>query len=200
MSKREKIKSFIMKKIKYFEAMEMQGKTNAELAKLRRGAGKSPGEVPELYGLFLKDMPEDFWSMDGRPTPEEWSCYIALTLYAVHQQGNLTRVKNMHTDNKVSMGTALRQMAAMQNEGNRDSNKEERILQKLQILISSKDIKEFAYHLRNTIKLLKNDGIALNYAELAKDIYDFQFPDSKDKVSLAWGQDFYRVKEEKENE
>lgn len=200
MSRKEEIGGYILRKIKYFEATETRSNTNTELARLRRGVGKNPGEVPELYGIFLNDMPEEFWSKGGSVTPEEWSCYIALTLYAVHQQGTLIRIKNMHTDHRVSIGTALRQMVSIQKEGKADSNTEERILKKLQMLISSKDIKEFSYHLRNIIKFLKMDGIALNYAELAKNIYDFQFMESKNRVSLIWGQDFYRVKEEKSNE
>lgn len=38
--------------------------------------------------------------------------------------------------------------------------------------------------------------ICINYAELAEDVYDFQFEESKKRVSLKWGQDFYRDNKE----
>lgn len=201
MNEREEIKKFISRKIKYFEATENCNNRNAELARLRRGVGKSPGEMPELYGIFLKDMPEILWNRDGQVTRAEWSCYICLTLYAVHQQGNMNQIQNVHTDCKVSVGKALRRMVSVQCKEKADNNAEERGMQKLQMLITSKDMEEFSYHLRNIIRLLKSNGVALNYIKLAEDIYNFQFPESKKQVSLAWGQDFYReYKEEKDDE
>ena len=59
----------------------------AELAKLRRGIGHAPGELPELWGCFLLGMPESFQGRSA-PSAAEWAVYLALTLYAVHQQGN----------------------------------------------------------------------------------------------------------------
>ena len=57
----------------------------AELAKLRRGISHAPGELPELWGSFLLEMPESFQGRSA-PSAAEWAVY--LTLYAVHQQGN----------------------------------------------------------------------------------------------------------------
>ena len=59
----------------------------AELAKLRRGIGHAPGELPELWGSFLLGMPESFQGRSA-PSAAEWAVYLALTLYAMHQQGN----------------------------------------------------------------------------------------------------------------
>ena len=59
----------------------------AELAKLRRGIGHVPGELPELWGSFLLEMPESFQGRSA-PSAAEWAVYLALTLYAMHQQGN----------------------------------------------------------------------------------------------------------------
>ena len=36
-----------------------QSGAKAQLAQLRRGVGKRPGELPELWGMFLKNMPEE---------------------------------------------------------------------------------------------------------------------------------------------
>ena len=34
----------------------------AALANLRRGIGRAPGELPELWGSFLQEMPPEFFS------------------------------------------------------------------------------------------------------------------------------------------
>ena len=58
----------------------------AALANLRRGIGRAPGELPELWGSFLQEMPPEFFSRNGNPTAAEWAIYLALTLFALHQQ------------------------------------------------------------------------------------------------------------------
>ena len=84
----------------------------AELAKLRRGVGHAPGDLPELWGSFLRGMPEDFQGRSG-PSHAEWAVYLALTLYAVHQQGNdqpMNRPGN-------TLGRAVRQLAERNSAG-----------------------------------------------------------------------------------
>lgn len=49
----------------------------AELAKLRRGVGRKPGDLPELWGSFLREMPESFQGRSG-PSHAEWAVYLAL--------------------------------------------------------------------------------------------------------------------------
>lgn len=188
MSIKQEIGQYIRKKITYLKETGEYTSTKAELAQLRRGVGHKPGELPKLYGILLKDMPEDFWNSEGYATKQEWSCYIALTLYAWHQQGNDIKTQCVHTFSKRSLGSALRLLTYKSN----DSNAEERVLKKMQILITSNDMDEFAYHLKNIITLLRSEAISLNYAELAEDVYAFQFEESKKRVSLKWGQDFYR--------
>lgn len=194
MSRRNEIGQYITKKIRSFQ----ESNDNASLAKLRRGVGHRPGELPELYGILLKDMPDSFWNAQGDITVEEWSCYISLTLFAWHQQGNDLKKQCVHTSEKYeSIGKAMRRLVSAYD----DSNAEERVQKKLQTLITSKDMEEFAYHLKGIITLIRKEGMAINYSELAEDIYSFQFVDSRNQISLKWGQDFYRVsKEEKNNE
>lgn len=113
-------------------------------------------------------------------------------MYAWHQQGNDIKTQCVHTSSQRSLGSALRLLMYKSN----DSNAEERVLKKIQILITSNDMDEFAYHLKSIITLLRSEAISLNYAELAEDVYDFQFEESKKRVSLKWGQDFYRDNKE----
>ena len=84
----------------------------AELAKLRRGIGHAPGELPELWGCFLLGMPESFQGRSA-PSAAEWAVYLALTLYAVHQQGN-DRPMNCPGN---TLGRAVRQLAERNSAG-----------------------------------------------------------------------------------
>lgn len=77
----------------------------AALANLRRGIGRAPGELPELWGSFLQEMPPEFFSRNGNPTAAEWVIYLALTLFALHQQ---SQEKSMCADG-AGIGKAVRQ-------------------------------------------------------------------------------------------
>lgn len=65
----------------------------ARLAELRRGVGHQPGDLPVLWGSFLQELPKELWGRKTaagecrEPSEAEWAVYLALTLYALHQQG-----------------------------------------------------------------------------------------------------------------
>lgn len=196
MSKKADIKSFVGKKISILQAEAGKGDGKAMLANLRRGVGNEPGEMPQLFGVILLDMPEEFMSESGIATKEEWACYIALTLYALHQQGRPLESQPMHTKENISIGRALSRLARVLN----DPNAEQRMLQRLQKLATAVDMKELSYHLRGVIQILKSNGIPINYQDFAADLYEIQMPGSKKQVCFRWGQDFYREKNKKKEE
>lgn len=197
MSRKTEIKNFVSRKIHILQAEADFGSGKAMLANLRRGVGREIGELPQVLGILLQDMPENFWSEDGTATREEWVCYTVLTLYALHQQGYDTKKQWMHTEEEVSMGRALYRL---KNSYDNDPNAEQRIVQKLRTLASAVDRKELSYHLRGIVQLLKSNGIPMNYKNLAEDLYDMQFSDGKRRVCLKWGQDFYGGKTQEKNE
>ena len=62
MSDTEKfIRKYVKMRIKSLENRD-SSTVKARLARLRHGAGKIPGELPELWGEFLAGMPEEFLS------------------------------------------------------------------------------------------------------------------------------------------
>ena len=197
MGRKAEIETFVGRKIYILQAEADLSSGKAMLANLRRGVGREPGELPQLFGLLLSDMPEDFWSKSGTATKEEWVCYTALTLYALHQQGYDAKSQHMHTDEGVSLGKAMYKLAASYDG---DPNAEQRVVQKMRILATSADVKELSHHLRGIVQLLKANGISLNYKRLAGDLYEMQFPDGKRKVCLRWGQDFYGGRDKKDNQ
>lgn len=176
------VKGQIALLVKDGKALEYSG-TKARLAQLRRGVGKKPGELPELWGVFLKNIPEDWMCTNGEPTYVEWAVYTALTLFALHQQGHC---EVMHAEEGgSSLGQAARKLV-------RSEEDEENIRRKLSIVAKSEDMTELSYHLKTIIRLFGNNDIRLNYAELAEDLYWFQFEQNADEIRLKWGRDFYR--------
>lgn len=155
------------------------------LAELRRGIGKIPGEVPQLWGYFLDSMPEEFYG-DNEPSRAEWAVYTSLTLFALHQQGKDSLVSPMQKDGQ-SLGSALAML--VHDEGDR-----ERIARRFNIIATSNSIEELSHYMRAVIQLLRGENIGLDYPKLAGDIYCFQFPELISNVRLKWGQDFYRKK------
>lgn len=162
------------------------GSGKAALANLRRGVGRKPGELPEIWGEIFAGMPEEMYSRSGEPTAAEWAVYIALTTFALHQQG---QTEAMHKE-KRSFGRAVGILCP-----NPEGDDAERLLRRFRQVVTASDMTELSYYLRGLIQLLRADGIALDYARLASDLYDFQFPASRQRVQLRWGQDFYRQEE-----
>ncbi len=157
---------------------------NVILAQLRRGLGKAPGEDPRLWDITLNGLSEDWFSNTGQPTHVEWAVYLALTLYAYHQQSKDIKKNNMHIDN-VSLGVAVARLA----EKPEDLDRVKRYLDRL---VTSASVQEMQIHLRSVISLLRGKDIGLSYLQLSKDIYLFMDSHSRNNVQLKWAQDFYR--------
>lgn len=156
------------------------------LAQLRHGIGRRPGAMPQLWGRFLAGMPEECHSASGNPSREEWAVYIALTLFAMHQQSREESVNQQD----VSPGTAARKL--LDGDGpEQDASAVQRVWKRLAIVAQADDVEELAYRLRQFISLLRARDIGLDYGRLAADLYEFQFQDGADRVRLRWGQDFF---------
>ena len=166
----------------------------ARLAELRHGIGKMPGEEPALWGMVFEDLPDYMLGRYGKPSKEEWSIYIALTLYALHQQGNDLSSKNMNSIG-ISLGKAASRLVYL--EGGTDDDRE-RVSKRFNQIALAVDIDSLYYYLRTFIPLLRDDDIGLDYAMLAQDIYWYQTVSGQASVRLKWGQDYYSV--EKDNE
>ena len=187
MSDTEKfIRKYVKMRIKSLENRD-SSTVKARLARLRHGAGKIPGELPELWGEFLADMPEEFLSRNGVPNYAEWAVYLSLTLFALHQQG---KSENVHSEN-ISLGSAAAKL--MEND---TDDERERVLRRFGPVITANNMPEFSHHLRCLVQLMSSKNIKLDYEKLAVDIYEFQFPEFRKNVQLRWGQDFYYKKGE----
>ena len=181
---RDMIGKYVFGQIALLTENMKYGGGKAMLANLRRGAVKASGELPELWGIFLNGIPDEMLSRNGEPTKAEWAIYIALTMFALHQQGNS---ESVHKDG-LSFGRAA---AMLMNEQTDDER--ERVLRRFGPAVTANDMYELSHHMRCLIELMRSKGIKLDYVMLARDIYDYQFSAGKKKVQLRWGQDFYYI-------
>ena len=189
MSKHDSVYRYTAAKIAYLGQQNDSSAGRAMLADLRRGIGKAPGELPELWGIIFDRMPEELVGK-GEPSAAEWAVYTALTLYTLHRQGSTEDVQK----DGVSIGAAAAHLIHTDDDT-------ERILKRMNLIATAVSPADLAYHLRGLIQLLKGDSVGLDYALLAKELYLFSFPESANRIKLAWGRDFYRQNQNnKEND
>ena len=157
-SRTQAIRGYVDGKIQWLWGLP-ENQRRAELAKLRRGIGHAPGELPELWGGLLQGMPASFYGTNG-PSHEEWAVYLALTLYALHQQSNDTVCVSQLG---CTLGRAVRRLAEQTVAGGQDWT-ESSILRRFNALATAEEITEISHHLRGMIQLLraaKPDSIPL---------------------------------------
>lgn len=180
------LSGWVERRITRILAMPEGGAQRALLAELRRGVGKAPGELPRLWGVLFEEFPEEWLSERDGASRYEWAAYLALTLFALHQQSKDPKTDPMYKAGQ-SLGRALSRLAG----GDEDAR--ERILRRFQQMATATDIKGAAYHLRGLVQLLRAADIPLDYASLAWDLYQYQSSSSVAAVRLRWAQDFYRM-------
>lgn len=179
----KQVEAFTRKKV---TSLLLQSRENTKaLAELRRGIGKAPGDIPQLWGYYLESMPEEFYG-DTEPSRAEWAVYAALTLFALHQQGKDPQTNPMQKEGQ-SFGNALSCLV-------HGDNDRERIARRFNTIATASNVEELFHYMRSAIQLLRGENIGLDYSKLAGDIYCFQFPELISNVRLRWGQDFYRNK------
>ena len=172
-------------KLTWLLSQTSDGVSKATLAQLRRGVGHLPGEIPELWGILLRDLPKNMQGRCTQASRQELALYTALTLFAVHQQGWDPRTQPMHRRG-ASLGGAVARLVPPA-----DENAQERMERRFTRAATSADMAEFAHHLRGLVQLLNAAGQPLDWAQLAGQLYDYQNPDRVAAVRLRWGEDFY---------
>lgn len=174
--------------------------SRAMLAKLRRGIGKQPGELPELFEITLGGLPEEFYSKGLKPSKAEWAIYTALTLFALHQQGKEYPMSTGRQTDEKGSGNSLG--AAVAHLVKQERDREPAIKRRFDAVATASEFTELAHHARGMIQLLRARDIPLDYPRFAEDLFWYQFDGTKIQVRLRWGEDYYRIAqspEEKEN-
>ena len=163
--------------------------SKAMLAKLRQSVGRQPESNPDVWGILFDGLDERLLSRDGNLSDAEGAIYTALTLYAVHQQGKPVK---MNSGND-SFGAAIKKLL------NPDGSNAQAVKRRFDAMATAKDYIELSYYARGMVQMLKTKDIPLDYGQFASDLYSFHLPDTKNRVLLRWGEDYYR-KEKVANE
>lgn len=144
----------------------------AALANLRRGIGKKPGEMPELWDVFFNKMSPELFSKSNEPSMAEWAIYISMTMFALHQQGSTEAV---HCEGR-SLGSAAADLMEEKTDENR-----ERIMRRFGPVVTAKDMPELSHHIRGLVPLTTlRFGVRANKEDvLLKDFHTVQVPGEK---------------------
>ena len=183
MDKVKEIAKFVSGRIASIEKPENQRYRAASLARLRRGVGRNPGDVPEIWGTLLQSLPEELMGRGKEPSHEEWAIYTALTLYAFHQQGMDQESMNVQGQ---GIGCAAAKLIEEEEDLSRVQNRFNRVA-------LAEDRMQLATQLRGLISMLRSQKIGLDYPLLATQLYRYQFYDNQSGLRLTWGRDFYRT-------
>lgn len=152
-----------------------EGPPGGDLAALRRGIGREPGTVPEMWRFYTTLV--DTGVVTNRLRAE----HTALTLFAVHQQ---SKPVPMHrTDH--GLGTALRAVRRS------DKFSEQAVDRRFTAAATATSTAELALHLRGLISQLHDIDQPLDYTQLFKDLNDWQYPQNQGRIRRQWGSQYF---------
>lgn len=160
-----------------------------DLAALRRGLGREPGTVPEMWTFHQVAVPEDQAKRGWLSGLYEAEHY-ALTLFAVHQQSSGPTSAPVHKPG-VGVGTALRALHASRGGAGAEASKA--IDRRFYAAVTANTRAEVAHHLRGLIRMLRSrtTSVALDYTQLVQDLRAWDFPEQRDRVRRAWGLQYH---------
>lgn len=197
---RKMIYEFVQERLRKLKDSPDESTVRAQLAKMRRGIGEQPGTSPELWGILFQNLPESLEGKGNQPGRAELAIYMALTLYAMHQQSRSLRDENVNQP-EIGFGQAVGMLVLK----NPDSL--EAVRRRFNATALAADIVELAWHMKGMVQLFRQKEICLDYVQLAVDFYLYQDLEKIPEIRLKWGRDFYRYcnakaekEEEKENE
>ncbi|MFH8254231.1 type I-E CRISPR-associated protein Cse2/CasB [Streptomyces roseolus] len=165
-------------------------KAVAALARLRRGAGRPAGQLPDLWDLLDTQTLHET-RRDGRPLSEaelaraEDALHTALTLWALHQQSRGTGMHQLHRPERPrGLGAAVHRLMPA-------NDIDDSLRKRLVRAGNAADLTTLAQRLRDIVTLLRREDVPLDYALLAGQLYQWQWPDGADRVRIAWGRSFH---------
>ena len=153
-----------------------------ELNDLRRAVGQDPAKNPLAWQYVLTgdeniDFPESYRGRGDEASYGELAVFMALTLYAVHQQ---SEQRNMHTKD-IGFGYAVGQLVARRTPS---------IKKRFDALLQARNFTGIIYHARSLIQLLKQEELTFDYGKFATDLYWLQHPKHRARVITRWSRDF----------
>jgi CRISPR system Cascade subunit CasB len=165
--------------------LDDRGEAVARVARIRRGAGRDPGQMPDLWGITgVENLDIADWSQ-RQAERAEVALYSAVTLWALHQQSH--HEAPMYVRPGPGLGAAVAKLMP-------DGDIDEPIRRRFVRIGTSSSPQMLSQRLRDIVTLLRRDAIPLDYAELADQIHAWQEPARRAEVRRAWGRSFHAVR------
>ncbi|MDO5052106.1 MAG: type I-E CRISPR-associated protein Cse2/CasB [Pseudoclavibacter sp.] len=179
-----------------------QSQARARLARLRNAVSSPLPSDPEVFATIFNELPEELEVRHGEPSEAELAIHAAVCLYAIHQQSRIEQEMHLKSDKRErhNLGYGISRLSKIAPGEDQDKP----IVRRFNAIITADGFAEIRHHLRGIVQLLRSgrDGkpVPLNYALLAADLYELQFPARRDGVRLRWSRDALRVRREQEQE
>ncbi len=156
--------------------LERRREDRATLAALRRGLGRPPGTVADMYRYIVP------WLSEDTPLWREAAFYTIAALFAYHPEGG----------GSGNMGDHF----ARARRGVADDTAIER---RFTVLLAAHP-EELEFHLRQAVSVLKSKGVSVDWRQLLVDYDAWSHPDGY--VQRRWARAFWgrRAHEEDKNE
>lgn len=165
-------------------ATRMKGSTAASFARLRANVGRAPGTDPAIWSLTIEGLPG---ALDrDAPTAAEYAVHGALTLFAHHQRAVVAPMHRSDT----GLGKAIRQLETKRGHVGQDGGVSP-VRRRFDAAVVSPDVRTLLLRLKPLINQLRGDAIALDYGQLASDIYRWHFADGADQTRRRWARQYY---------
>ncbi|GLZ28138.1 hypothetical protein Lesp02_03280 [Lentzea sp. NBRC 105346] len=145
-----------------------------DLAAMRRGLGRQPGSVPQMWRLYQAIVADEH-------SPRLAAEHAALCLFGVHQQSQRTPMHKPGT----GLGKALRDLSR------RDGVSEEAVARRFNAAATATSFDELVAHLRGLVTLLRTHAIPLDYTTLLTDLLRWSDPDGQAQVRRRWGMQYH---------
>ncbi len=157
-------------------ATGQERKNLAALAALRRGLGKEPGTVPEMYPYVVRFLPDTSWPRQEMPY------YLVASLFAWHQQ-------DWPEPGAPGLGGSLARLRLKQAEERHTPLEPGDSVERrfVALLNSSRD--DLPDHLRQVIGLLRSADIPINWLTLLQDIQGWE--SASRRVQRRWAREFW---------
>lgn len=196
------VAKFVLQKIHWLDRIDMDDSgARAALAILRRGLGKEPDALPEIWAITMTRNSDDSQlpgaerdeARHGGPTRAERAVHTALTFYALHRQG---QSHSMHKGNaKKEDGTYFSDSSfgAAMGQLRRNAAQAPGVIRRFNAVITAADLTEFARHAQGIVRMMRAAvvPIPMDYGVFVRDLFWYQSPEKRSNVVMRWGRQFW---------
>lgn len=176
------------------ESMSVQTKKQL-LSDLRLGTRKTLDENDSVWWFVLDHLPEELTS-DRDARSAENAIYTALVTYAT---GKENHVEECGSVGKATKKAILPEIKNIKSDDERQKKENSNyLLDMMKHVLRARNYVELTNELNRLVDCIARENIAIDYIELAEDIYNLQseFTEPKSWARMKWAEDYYRYARE----